>query len=144
MHEFSEGAASIERTENIFSLKDPENFLEEIITQIKSHTSSYSQPVEKLLYLMSNPKTESFCIISYEKISLEPYWDGWIGATTFFLDNRIQHYERRVDNLYDMIGDIVCINQVVMTIFMVIMNIYTNKVYDYVTANEFLNKKFYN
>lgn len=95
-------------------------------------------------YLFSNPKKGSFYSISNDKVSASPMWDGYLGQTTFYLDNRVQHYERRVYNLYDMISDIGGINQVLMTLCMVLMGIYTNRIYEYFTANEYLMIRFKN
>lgn len=94
--------------------------------------------------MISNPNSGYFYTISREKVSNGAYWEGKVGQTTFYLDNQVLHYERRVYNLYNMIGDIGGINQVVMSILVIIMNMYTNKVYDYFTANEFLKFRFKN
>lgn len=115
-----------------------------INTNLYSHYDIFLQKNEYALfdsYFTSNSKSDSFYSISHEKISYGPYYDGWIGDTRFYLDNSIHYYERKVYNLYDMISDIGGINQVVITFCMVIMNIYTNRIYDFFTAQEFFNFK---
>lgn len=80
-------------------------------------------------YLISNPKIGEFYSISNHFSSQDAYEDCSFGVVSLYLDNESVHYERRVYNLYDMIGDVGGIYQVVFTLFYFFSNRYTSKLY---------------
>lgn len=86
-------------------------------------------------YLMGDPKVGEFYSISSQSSSQTTYIDRLIGQITILLDNESVHYERRVYNLYDMIGDIGGIYQVVIALFFFFINLYTSKLYDFMLVN---------
>lgn len=74
----------------------------------------------------------------YGQSPLDP---GLIGTAVFKLDNKITHYERRVYGLYQLIGDIGGINQIILALFSILISIYTNKLYEFIAVSEFYKSK---
>lgn len=73
--------------------------------------------------------------------SQSPYRDGEIGQILIYLDNQVVHYERRVYNLYDLIGDIGGIYQIVISVFVFALNQYTEKLFNFYSVNRFFGNK---
>lgn len=92
-------------------------------------------------YLISQPKTGEFYSISDYFSSISPFSsDGTIGYVSIYLDNQAVHHERRVYNLYEMIGDIGGISQVILTLFMLALNQYTGPLFFFSFVNRLFQK----
>lgn len=94
---------------------------------------------DNLLY--GDIKNGSFYTISEQQSSQYPYYPGSICEITFNIDNQIMNYERKVYNLYDMIGDVGGIYSVLISIFLLFMNKYTEKLYNYSATTDYLRYK---
>lgn len=92
-------------------------------------------------YLISTPKVGEFYSISSQITTQTTYHECLIGMVTIFLDNEVVHYERRVYNLYDMIGDIGGIYQVLFTLFSFFLSMYTLKLYGFQMVHGVFNSQ---
>lgn len=51
--------------------------------------------------------------------------------------NKVTHYERRVYNISDLIGDIGGINQIATVLIAFLLKMYSNKLYEFFSVSEF-------
>lgn len=59
----------------------------------------------------------------------------------FVMENKITTYERRVYNVYEFIGDIGGINQIILSLLTFFMNFFSNKVYQFSASSDFYKNK---
>lgn len=57
------------------------------------------------------------------------------------LDNKITHHERKVYTLFELIGDLGGVNQIIVTLFSIFMDYFVSKLYEYETVSEFTQCK---
>lgn len=108
-----------------------------IICTFRNNTYSFYDS-----YLDLAPKEGSFYTISDFTHSIGPYRTGYLGEVALQIDNKIIHHERKVYTLFELIGDLGGINQIILAFFGLFMNYYTAKLYEYETVLEFTKFKF--
>lgn len=64
-----------------------------------------------------------------------------LGTINIVLDNQIITHERRVYNFFDVISDVGGVYEVIRTSILVLMSMYTNKLYNFYTVNH-INHKY--
>lgn len=94
--------------------------------------------------MLSEPKTGEFYSISQTSSGQNSYYvedffsnSQRVGTIKFSLDNEICHYERRIYNLYELIGDIGGIYQIILSIFAIALNHYTGINLKFLLVNRF-------
>lgn len=88
-------------------------------------------------YFSTVPKTGKFYTISDSLYSQGPYITGYLGEVGMFIDNKIIQHERKVYTLFELVGDLGGILQIIFTSLSIFMNYYTNKLYEFITVSRF-------
>lgn len=91
--------------------------------------------------MISEPTTGEFYTISSEKTNYAMYNTEKLGTINIVLDNQIITHERRVYNFFDVISDVGGVYEVIRTSILVLMSMYTNKLYNFYTVNH-INHKY--
>lgn len=118
-----------------------------IIFGILNHTPGIAYPFRNNTYTFydnyfsSQTKNGSFYTISDSTHTAGPYMTGYLGEVALQIDNKIIHHERKVYNLFELIGDLGGVNQIIVTLFGFFIEYYTNKLYEYETVSEFTKYK---